>query len=144
MPFILKEEGGYVNDPDDPGGETNMGISRRQYPNEDIKGMTTIRATELYRHDYWLKYGCDKLHWPMNLYVFDAAVNMHPTIVKKLRRDSHDWFEFLLARLRAYAMIAVKRRSMQKWLPIWVLRVYRGYQYGRKVLQHREERSKNG
>ena len=38
---ILYHEGGYVNDKDDPGGETMMGISKRAYPNLDIKG--TIR-----------------------------------------------------------------------------------------------------
>lgn len=39
----LAHEGGYVNDPHDPGGETNMGISKRSYPNENIRGMTRAR-----------------------------------------------------------------------------------------------------
>ena len=44
MAEVFSHEGGYVNDPRDPGGETNMGISKRSYPNEDIRGMTRERA----------------------------------------------------------------------------------------------------
>jgi lysozyme family protein len=59
--LVLSHEGGYVNDPKDPGGETNFGISKRAYPNEDIKGMTKDRAKEIYYADYWLKNGLDKI-----------------------------------------------------------------------------------
>ena len=37
---VLGHEGGYVNHPNDPGGETNWGISKRSYPNVDIKALT--------------------------------------------------------------------------------------------------------
>lgn len=50
---VLEHEGGYVCDPDDPGGETNLGICKRWYPGEDIPRMTVGRAMELYRRDYW-------------------------------------------------------------------------------------------
>lgn len=53
--IILKHEGGYVNDPDDYGGETNMGIAKRYFPDEDIKNMTKERAIELYYDFIWLK-----------------------------------------------------------------------------------------
>ena len=36
----LEEEGGYVNDPTDKGGETNFGISKRAYPNLDVFNLT--------------------------------------------------------------------------------------------------------
>lgn len=49
----LIHEGGYVNHPNDPGGETNMGITKRDHPLEDIKNMTVMRATEIYREGYW-------------------------------------------------------------------------------------------
>ena len=52
LAIVLKHEGGYVNDPHDPGGETNFGISKRAYPAENIKGMTKARAAEIYRRDY--------------------------------------------------------------------------------------------
>lgn len=50
---ILEIEGGYNNDPDDAGGETKYGISKRSYPNEDIKNLTPERAIEIYTRDFW-------------------------------------------------------------------------------------------
>lgn len=51
---ILEIEGyGYTNDPLDAGGETKYGISKRSYPNEDIKNMTPDRAIEIYTRDFW-------------------------------------------------------------------------------------------
>ena len=50
---VLKQEGGYVHDPTDAGGETNFGISKRRYPEVDIKALTRERAIELYRRDFW-------------------------------------------------------------------------------------------
>jgi lysozyme family protein len=49
----LVHEGGYVNNPNDAGGETNFGISKANFPNEDIKNMTRDRAVEIYREGYW-------------------------------------------------------------------------------------------
>lgn len=72
---VLAHEGGYVNDPKDPGGETNMGISRRAYPHEDIRGMTRARAAEIYRRDYWDAVRGDDLPFGLDLVAFDAAVN---------------------------------------------------------------------
>lgn len=53
IPWILAHEGGYVNDPQDPGGETNYGISRRSYPYVDIKNLTPDKAAEIYYNDWW-------------------------------------------------------------------------------------------
>jgi lysozyme family protein len=53
---LLQMEGGYVNDPDDPGGETNFGISKRSYPQLDIKTLQIDKAIDIYYHDFWLKY----------------------------------------------------------------------------------------
>lgn len=72
---VLEYEGGYVNDPKDPGGETNYGISKRAYPNENIKGMTRSRAAVIYRRDYWNKVRGDDLPSGLDLVAFDAAVN---------------------------------------------------------------------
>ena len=76
LAFVLEHEGGYVNDPADPGGETHLGISRRAYPEEDIKGMTRARAAEIYQADYWRPARCDALAEPLALALFDSAVNM--------------------------------------------------------------------
>lgn len=75
MPFIFKWEGGYDNDPDDPGGETNFGIDKRSHPHEDIRNMTKARATEIYWSEYWLPMHGDE--WPVGSgeVAFNIAVN---------------------------------------------------------------------
>lgn len=82
--IIIGHEGGYVNDPRDPGGETKYGISKRAYPNEDIKGLTLERAKELYRRDYWDAVEAESLPVGVRLMVFDCAVNCGLTAAKKL------------------------------------------------------------
>ena len=47
---LLDLEGGYVCDPDDPGGKTNHGITKRSYPDIDIKALTRDDAIRIYRH----------------------------------------------------------------------------------------------
>lgn len=76
MIVIFEHEGGYVNHPNDPGGETNYGIAKKFFPDEDIKNLTKDRAKQLYFENYWL---------PMNLkditddlavlHLFDMGVN---------------------------------------------------------------------
>lgn len=72
---VLRAEGGYVNDPADPGGETKYGISRRAYPALDIAALTEDDARAVYRRDYWDACRCDLLPAPLDWLVFDAAVN---------------------------------------------------------------------
>lgn len=52
--IVLKNEGGYVNDPQDPGGETNFGISKASHPNVDIKNLSKEDAKYIYYNEYWL------------------------------------------------------------------------------------------
>ena len=85
---VVLAEGGYVNDPDDPGGETKYGVSARAYPNEDIKNMTLERAKMLYRRDYWDMTKCDSIPPPLNKYVFDAAVNQGTQAAIKMLQKS--------------------------------------------------------
>ena len=72
---VIGHERGYVDDPDDPGGETKYGISKRSYPGEDIAGLTLDRAMEIYKRDYWDLCRCDELPDGVDFLVFDAAVN---------------------------------------------------------------------
>lgn len=82
---VLEHEGGYVNDPKDRGGETNFGISKRAYPNEDIKGMTRARAKEIYRRDFWAPIKGDSIaDQNTATAIFDMAVNSGPSRAKKL------------------------------------------------------------
>ncbi len=74
---LLALEGGYVNDPDDHGGETKFGISKRSYPDVDIKNLTVEEAEKIYFRDWWEKYGYDRiLNQKIVEKVFSFAVNM--------------------------------------------------------------------
>ena len=84
---VLEHEGGYVNDPKDLGGETKYGITKRFYPDVDIKNLTIEQATDIYKSDYWDKNKVESL--PQNLWhiYFDMCVNMGKrTAVKVLQR----------------------------------------------------------
>jgi lysozyme family protein len=73
--FVIHEEGGYVNDPADPGGETKFGISKRAYPSIDIKNLTVEQAKTIYRRDYWNPLQLDARKYGPALCLFDCAVN---------------------------------------------------------------------
>jgi lysozyme family protein len=73
--LILTLEGGYTMDPNDPGGETNFGISKRSYPDLDIKNLTEAQAREIYLRDFWTPCQCGAYPNGLDLLVFDAAVN---------------------------------------------------------------------
>jgi lysozyme family protein len=70
----LAHEGGYTFDPRDPGGETQWGISKHQYPDLDIKALTRDQAIEIYRRDFWMPVAA-MVSGPIAFQVFDAAVN---------------------------------------------------------------------
>lgn len=79
--------GGYTNDPRDPGGETRWGISKRAFPDEDIKNLTRERAVELYRKSYWEPLRPDEFAAPLAIVLFDTAVNQGvQTAIKLLQR----------------------------------------------------------
>lgn len=82
--IILKHEGGYVNHPSDPGGETNFGISKRAYPHLEISKLTEIDARQIYRRDYWDAVKADLLPSNLRLMVFDAAVNHGPGLAIRI------------------------------------------------------------
>jgi lysozyme family protein len=84
MEFVYRYEGGFVNDPDDPGGATNLGISLRflrviqpDATVNDIENMDKETATEIYKKCFWKEVKCDKmLSDKLSFIVFDAVVNM--------------------------------------------------------------------
>lgn len=75
---ILAAEGGYVEDPNDAGGETNYGISKRQYPHLNILRLTVEDAIAIYYRDYWLAYRCDELPPAYACFLFDSVINHRP------------------------------------------------------------------
>jgi len=72
---VLKHEGGYVNDPVDPGGETNFGIAKRSHPDVDIKNLTEEGAKEIYYQDYWMKNRVPQLPDELKHIYFDMCIN---------------------------------------------------------------------
>ena len=72
---VLEHEGGYVNDPKDPGGETNFGIAKRSHPDVDIKNLTKEGAKEIYKEVYWDKNKVESLPEELWHIYFDMCVN---------------------------------------------------------------------
>ena len=72
---VLVHEGGYVNDPRDPGQETRWGISKRAYPHLDIRNLTRAQAIDIYRRDFWQRVRGDELPREFAFQALDAAVN---------------------------------------------------------------------
>ena len=86
--IILKHEGGYVDDPVDPGGETNMGISKKAYPYLNIKELTQKDVEDIYLRDYWKKAKVDKVPLELRLIYFDMVVNMGKSRAVKTLQES--------------------------------------------------------
>ena len=73
---VLRHEGGYVNDPNDPGGETNFGLSKRSYPNLQIAALTRDQAMAIYKQDFWNPFPYENIPSSVATKLFDLAVNM--------------------------------------------------------------------
>jgi len=89
IPVVLRREGGYTWDSADPGGETNFGISKRSYPNLDIKNLTSAAASAIYKADWWDKYGYGRiLAQSIATKIFDTAVNIGATMAHKVAQQA--------------------------------------------------------
>ncbi len=79
---ILHHEGGYVNHPKDPGGETNLGVTKRVYEEwggtKDMKDLLVEDVAPIYKKNYWDKLKGDNLPGGLDLCVFDFGVNAGP------------------------------------------------------------------
>lgn len=149
---LIKEEGGYVNDPTDPGGETKYGISKRSYPQLNIKTLTLKQASKIYFRDFYTPIRGDAL--PSDLVaqeVLEQAVNMGiktaisflqivaksvgspidvdgklgPKTIAALKNIPED---VLLAAIKSLAIahyleLAHERPPMRKYLTGWIRRV---------------------
>ena len=75
LDMIIKHEGGYVNHPEDPGGETKYGISKRAYPDVEIDKLSESDAKAIYKEDYWNRIKGDDLPISVACVVMDYGVN---------------------------------------------------------------------
>lgn len=95
MPHVFSEEGGYVDDVDDPGGATNLGVTiatlsaweGRKVSKSEVKALTKAKATEIYHENYWNKIFGDDLPAGVDYAVMDFSINSGPArAVKFLQR----------------------------------------------------------
>ncbi len=87
LKFTLQFEGGFVNDPKDPGGPTNLGITQatlstflgRQASIAEVKALTPAKVTPIYKLRFWDHVSGDELPEGIDLAVFDFGVHSGPT-----------------------------------------------------------------
>lgn len=121
--FVLAHEGGYSNDPNDPGGETNFGISKRAYPALNIKILTAEDAIEIYRQDYWRDCGAEQLPDDLAIIHFDASVNHGISKANQfLEQAGGNYREYLLLRIKFYSSLAAHPNN-RGFLRGWINRV---------------------
>jgi lysozyme family protein len=94
LELVLKSEGGWVNHKDDPGGETNLGVTKRVWeeyvghPVESLKNLTKEDVAPLYEQKYWRPCYGEVLPWGINYLVFSMGINAGPGRSIKLFQSS--------------------------------------------------------
>ena len=98
LDFVYRAEGGYVNNPNDPGGPTNMGITQETYdsyrkslglPTQSVTLLTKNEATTIYQNVFWDGYNCSAFPPQIAVIYFDACVNEKPAGVQAVRDLQH-------------------------------------------------------
>jgi hypothetical protein len=124
--FVLRWEGGYVNNPRDPGGETNFGISKRAHPDEDIANMTRERAIEIYRRHYWMPVAA-ALPYPLSLVYFDTAVLHGPgaaaTWFKKYGGKTNEEWNLIHGILLERSIVYLRSKNREEFADGWTARL---------------------
>jgi lysozyme family protein len=83
LSIILHHEGGFVNNPKDPGGMTNLGVTKktlegflhRSVTEKEMRALTPTSVAPLYKTQYWDAVECDQIPVGLDLCIFDFAVN---------------------------------------------------------------------
>lgn len=98
LEIVLKNEGGFVDHPSDPGGATNMGVTQATYddyrrhvgqPARPVKQIEGREINEIYLNGYWMPAACGEMpNEALALVTFDAAVNLGPRIAIKLLQQA--------------------------------------------------------
>lgn len=81
--LVLKEEGGFVNNPKDPGGMTNLGVTKKAWEEwigrpvteADMRALVPAQVLPFYREKYWNACRCNDLYSGLDYLIFDIAVN---------------------------------------------------------------------
>ncbi|TCA83699.1 hypothetical protein E0H65_35635 [Rhizobium leguminosarum bv. viciae] len=97
LTFVLRWEGGFVDDPHDHGGRTMKGVTQSVYdawrasqrkPAADVKGISNDEIAAIYSNNYWKKALCNVLQSHIDLVQFDTAVNMGPVRAMKMLQQA--------------------------------------------------------
>ena len=113
LQFLFPVEGGYVNNKNDKGGPTNMGVTQSTYnsyrkkkglPIQNVKNITQKEAINLYYEDYWKVSGADNIEdTNFAVLLFDTAVLHGPYAAKQFYDKSNgDINKFLELRKKSY------------------------------------------
>ncbi len=144
--IVLKHEGGYVDDPNDRGGETNYGITvavARNYGyKDDMKDLPLQTAKDIYKANYWNKVKANDLPEEVRYIVFDTAINMGVTRASKFLQEAagveQDGIigsqtiaasqvitkeKYALIRMYFYCQIVRRDKSQAKFIGGWSNRV---------------------
>ena len=130
LQFVLKWEGGYVNNPNDKGGATNKGITQGTYNSwliskgqqrKDVKFISQSEVEEIYYKNYWLKAGCQNMSKKFAVLSFDTAVNMGVGRVREfLQAADYKYPEKFIkareAKYREFASYGNQKIFLQGWL----------------------------
>ncbi|MBO4406048.1 MAG: peptidoglycan-binding protein [Alphaproteobacteria bacterium] len=152
--YVIQNEGDYVFDKNDPGGETKFGISKRSYPTLNIRDLTLEDAKKIYYRDFWQKGRFEEI-WDdlITTQVFDLSVNLGiraaviilqralRSVGKTVQEDgligsetlsavSNSEPHCLLAAIKSeaagyYRMIVCSKPGMAKFLNGWLNRAYK-------------------
>ena len=142
---LLKDEGGYSNDPNDAGGPTNFGITLKDYrlyinkngTAPDVKNMTVNQAKTIYKSKYWDALNCDSLPSGVDYTCFDYGVNSGLGRPRKAleRFKSLKGIQLIDAinneRTAFLQDLAVRKPNNQKFLKGWMARVDRVRDYSK-------------
>lgn len=130
LEFVLKWEGGYVNNPNDKGGATNKGITQYTFnawlkskglPTRNIKFITDSEVYDIYYEQYWKRAGCEKMSAKFAVLAFDTAVNMGLARVNQFLKVA-EWKypeKFIAAReakYREFAKYGNQKIFLKGWL----------------------------
>jgi lysozyme family protein len=143
---VLKHEGGYVNDPDDAGGETNYGVTvavaRENGYTGHMKDMSIHTAKEIYKKRYWDAVKADQLPESVRYIIFDTGINMGVGRAAKLLQKCAgvsedgaigpntleaskgvDLYHYALERMYFYCQLVRRKQSQAKFIGGWSNRV---------------------
>lgn len=153
LPVILRNEGGYSNDPQDPGGATNYGITQKTYNDyrtsrvlskENVKNITPAEVSSIYEMNYWKPAYCDSIPADLRLIHFDNAVNCGVGTANLMLQDAAGvkmdgvigiitltqlqiqpfiYTKYIARRMSKYTSIVAHSPVMLKFLPSWINRI---------------------